>query len=317
MTEENERALVVAAEAFGNVAAPLKTPFLKTLGQLLGGLTAIPTSWLKRPVQAYEDTTTGRSQVAAALAKAVAEQAVADPEIMQAATELYLPAAIKKGRNKVQVALRAAEHVASDSGDATNAAPPDEDWLNLFARFAEDASSERLQDLFGRILAGQVTRPGSFAAATLRAVSELDQAIAGDFTAAWARSVGKGVHFSDYWQRGDGFSLWKRLSEAGLMAPSNIVQFPPPFQPIFNGCGLWAPMQTSAGWVHVLFQQGTSATWPHIEFTRVGREIGSILPAPNYEANLREAAQLFPKQGIARIELHMINKPVETIFQAA
>src|SRR3546814_13011379 len=66
---------------------------------------------------------------------------------------------------------------------------PDDDWMNRFMRFAEDASSERLHELFARILAGEVVRPGSFGAATLRAVSELDQSIANDRSEE--RRVGK------------------------------------------------------------------------------------------------------------------------------
>src|SRR3546814_19471102 len=97
---------------------------------------------------------------------------------------------------------------------------PDDDWMNRFMRFAEDASSERLQELFARILAGEVVRPGSFGAATLRAVSELDQSIANDFSSAWARSVGDSVDYAPELHRGADFSRWKRQSEAGLIAPS-------------------------------------------------------------------------------------------------
>lgn len=78
--------------------------------------------------------------------------------------------------------------------------------MNSFMRFAEDASSDRLRDLFGRILAGQIFRPGAFCLTTLRTLSELDQAIATDFQIAWSRSVGEAVDHSEEWHRGEGFA---------------------------------------------------------------------------------------------------------------
>src|SRR5690606_35200779 len=103
----------------------------------------------------------GRSAVAAMLAKGVAEEALNDPIAMQAAAEIYLPTMVRKARNRVQVALLAAEHAAEALADSEGgqAAPPEDDWMNSFMRFAEDASSEKLQDLFARILTGEVTRP--------------------------------------------------------------------------------------------------------------------------------------------------------------
>lgn len=176
----------------------------------------------QKTAQAVEDTTAGRSEVAAILVKGVAENALQDAATMQAAAEIYLPTAVRKARNRVQIAQRAAEHAGASGANGAQGKAPDEDWMNAFMRFAEDASSEQLQDLFGRILAGQVVRPGSFALATLRAVAELDQAIAQDFSLVWGKSVGDAIDHSGEFQRGDWFARWKRLAEAGLMAPAEL-----------------------------------------------------------------------------------------------
>lgn len=49
----------------------------------------------------------------------------------------------------------------------------DDDWLNLYAKIAEDKSSEELQGLFGKILAGEIQRPGTFSLRTLQFLSTL------------------------------------------------------------------------------------------------------------------------------------------------
>jgi hypothetical protein len=57
----------------------------------------------------------------------------------------------------------------------------EEDWINIFASYADRASSERLRQLRGRILAGEIRKPGSFAPSTLRVISEMDTEIAAAF----------------------------------------------------------------------------------------------------------------------------------------
>lgn len=310
--------LSVIADALGAVPAPVQTSFLKAAGRLIGSAVGIPTAWLRRPAQAVEDTTAGRSIVAAALAKKVAEDATNDPAIMQVAADIYLPEVIRKARNRVMVARSAAEHLSGASTEGSHPAPPEDDWMNLFNRCAEDASSERLQDLFGRILSGQVVRPGAFGPATLRAVSELDQAIAEDFSLAWALSIGGAVDNTPLWQRGEYYSRWQRLSEAGLMQPSSTTQYMPEYQLMHGGVARWNIAVTNQGDVMMAtFQPGAQSNWPHIGFTRVGREIGSLLPKPDYSANMRAVVGHLPKHGLTSIELWLVGHQPEVIWRAA
>lgn len=312
--EENDIGSVASlGNLAGNLPAPVSTSLLKSVSTLLGGLTLVPNAWLRKSAQAIDDTTLGRSAVAAILAKGVAEDALKDPLVMQAAAEIYMPNAIRKARNKVQVAQLAIEHASESDADGSDAVAPDDDWMNAFMRFAEDATSERLQDMFGRILAGQVVRPGSFTLATLRTVAELDQSIAQDFSLAWARSVGTAVDYSSDFQRGDWFSRWRRLAEAGLMAESEAYQYLPDYNPLPDGNSVWGPMGTKNVWLVVYFPKYCKARWSYIDFSRVGNQIGSILAPPDYEANMRNAGKKLLGQGVSRVELHTVGKPPELL----
>src|SRR5258705_4572132 len=51
----------------------------------------------------------------------------------------------------------------------------DDDWLNLYARMAEDKTSEELRSLFGKILAGEIRKPGTFSLRTMQFVSTLSR----------------------------------------------------------------------------------------------------------------------------------------------
>ena len=53
-----------------------------------------------------------------------------------------------------------------------------DDFLNTYEDVARHKSSEDLQILFGRILAGEIRKPGTFSIRTLRLLDEIDQKIA-------------------------------------------------------------------------------------------------------------------------------------------
>lgn len=303
MNESEVFGMVVGAAA--GVPAPVKTAFFKAVSELMGGAVAIPAAKLRQLAQAIDDTTAARSLATAALSKAAVSQAVEDPLVLQAAAELYLPSSVRKVKNRLLVAASAVEHVAGNASESPGEAakPPDEDWMNAFMRFAEDASSERLQDLFGRILAGQVLRPGAFGLSTLRALSELDQTIADDFTKAWTKSVGEAVDYSSEWRMGEWFARWKRLSEAGLMAPASTVRYLPNFHPRADGSALWTPFAVGNTHVTVYFQANATSSWEHVNFTRIGREIGTLLPSPDYATNMRQAARRLPRGGVSKVVL--------------
>lgn len=316
---EPETILSLITDAACGVPEPLKRSFFKAVSDLLGGLAAVPAAKLRQYIQGIEDATAARSMVTDVLAKAAVDEVSRDSALAKIAAEVYLPTTIRKAKNRVGVAQMAAEHLGAASVNnnrGENAEAPDDDWMNSFMRFAEDASSERLQDLFGRILAGQILHPGAFGLATLRTLSELDQNLANDFTLAWAASVGDAVDYSPDWQRGEGFTRWKRLVEAGLMASANTMQFLPPFKSILNGTSLWSPVNVDSSGLLVYFQEGSSSKWDHIDFTRVGRELGLLLPKPDYKENMRKIGYRLPRGGVTRIEIFSEGEPSELIWQA-
>ncbi|MGB3336940.1 MAG: hypothetical protein WBA73_07170, partial [Devosia sp.] len=82
MNEKDTTALEVLSDITSALPAPVETNLLKAIAGLLGGLTASPAAWVKRPAQAIEDITASRSAVASIIAKGVADQALKDPAVM-------------------------------------------------------------------------------------------------------------------------------------------------------------------------------------------------------------------------------------------
>jgi uncharacterized repeat protein (TIGR03899 family) len=71
----------------------------------------------------------------------------------------------KRQKNIENITQKAAEDLESEAVVSDD--PVDEDWTSRFFDYAEDISSEDMQGLWGRILAGEIKKPKSYSLRTL------------------------------------------------------------------------------------------------------------------------------------------------------
>ena len=165
------------------------------------------------------DTSAGRTRVTMILADEVGRRAIANPETMELAMARLLGDEFRRQENREAVASAAIESLEEAAeAEAPTTDDVDEDWLNIFSRYAEDASSERMQKLWGRVLAGEIRKPGAFSPTALRFIAELDQATAEIFRDFAKFLVGDMVVWGDEWASGDKFHMSLHLQEAGLVS---------------------------------------------------------------------------------------------------
>jgi hypothetical protein len=81
----------------------------------------------------------------------------------------------RKLENRAETTKIAIEDLRKNPGEKDAQAEIEDDWLNLFARLAEDKSSEELKHLFGKILAGEIRRPGSFSLRTIQLMATVSK----------------------------------------------------------------------------------------------------------------------------------------------
>ena len=119
----------------------------------------------------------------------------------------------RRQQNLVSVLAQAREYV----GDAhVNDHEPDPDWTSRFFSDAQDVSSEGMQALWAKILAGEVERPGSTSIRTLGIMKDLDRSIAGDFRRLCTLSLTLALP--------DGPLIDCRTASLGGNAASNVLQ---------------------------------------------------------------------------------------------
>lgn len=186
---ENEPTNIPAQLAAAIVSIPkgLTPGVVKALDRLLGAAIDIPVAWLNQKKAQIDAKTESYKAVEAAIAQTAATRAGTDPDTTQRAMNVLIGKSYRKQVNRDRVAFAMVEDMrefTSQFSTEVQTPPPaelDDDWLNVFERYAEDASSERMQSLWGRVLAGEIRRPGRYSTRTLRFLSEFSQTDALNF----------------------------------------------------------------------------------------------------------------------------------------
>jgi len=83
---------------------------------------------------------------------------------------------VRKLKNRADIFKMAVDNLEQHPGSHDAPGEIEDDWLNLFARLAEDKSSDELKSLFAKILSGELRKPGAVSLRTLQFVSTLSRA---------------------------------------------------------------------------------------------------------------------------------------------
>jgi uncharacterized protein DUF2806 len=290
-------------EVLGEISLPkmIAGPAGEAISRLIAGGADIPAAWLEQKAKAIRDKTDGQSLVAKTLAGAAAELVKNDPALVQRAADAFIAKEIRHQHNRENIAIKAVEHLKETPDAETTRA--DDDWLNMYARHAQEASSDRLQDIWARILAGQLRKPLSFSLQTLRFVSELDEHIAGLFE-KWSTHVINRESIAFPPREGEEFIELVELEDFGLVTGvagnfTKSLTEKPDAEP--NLPFLDLPFQLKRNVIMVRMARPVSVTFPNVLLTRIGREIYSITKTEDSIDVARAFADQFPKQNVEEI----------------
>jgi Protein of unknown function (DUF2806) len=159
------------------IPAPIKRNALKAFSQLCTAAIEIPVAYLEGIAAEKRAESEARVKIITASADQIASQVSVDPAYARAAVKKYGQKIIRERVNLDMVSEVAAEELkkhASLSEPTNSDQPISDDWLNQFEREASQKSTEEMQLLFGRILAGEIQNPSSFSIRTVKLLGALD-----------------------------------------------------------------------------------------------------------------------------------------------
>jgi Protein of unknown function (DUF2806) len=183
---------------------------------------------------------------------------------------------------------------------------PDEDWITRFFSSAQDISSEEMQMLWGRVLAGEIKKPGTY---SLKALDLLKNLTKND--AAVLEHVGRlSINAGGTWFLATHDKLWLEqqakvlahhhfsVSELGAMYPTDLAiqlfQVPTDTEVYFE-----------SGQLLLIVERGdikSAVVLPIWKFTNVGSELLSLIPSAEDESYLESLGQYFVSmQGKAKL----------------
>jgi len=317
MTEHDEvlsREVAIAAKLEENgIALRTKSRAVAALDRLIGSLFDMPAAFFEGVSQKKRLRDRIDERLKNAQTRIAEIQIEGMPELGAVLIDDVLKERARKQINAAGVAVEAIEVMKTlpppetSQANETTEAPRDnldEDWMNQFVRYAEDASSEQLQQAWGRVLAEEIHKPGSFSRHTLRFIAELDKETAENCMLVGRHVIGGWLLKSDKWNKGHEYLVSVDLQRLGII----------------EGVGMGGPNQNFiidangnaaiAGESWGLLLRGTPGTKLSVSvfvLTRMGQQVMSLLKVADEPHNLREIADVVDKSGLEQIDLGQVD----------
>lgn len=171
---------VVEGIVGASIPEPIKQNFFKAFGQLCTAAVEIPVAYLEGVAAERRAETQARVKLIEKSSNEIAAQMQFDPSYARAAVHKFGQRVIRERLNLDKITRQAASALIASPDQAGAPAEPDlptisDDWLNVFEKEAEQKSTEDMQALFAKVLAGEIRRPSTYSIKTVRILGQLDQ----------------------------------------------------------------------------------------------------------------------------------------------
>ena len=191
---------LIGEVAFPGVPAPVKRNLFKATGQLLTAAVEVPAAYLTGIADEQRAMTAARVKLIQTFAEQTAGGMETDPEYVQVAIQKFGQRVLREQVHLDQVGRHAINEVVNNSepnyqpegaepDDDGSDGTIDDDWLNAFEAEARLKSSEEMQMYFGKVLAGEIMKPGSYSKLSVNTLASLDKDVAEKFVLLCSLSI--------------------------------------------------------------------------------------------------------------------------------
>jgi hypothetical protein len=189
MSIDPESALATVAAIGDALPIVVKKSFFAAMSRLITGAVEVPAAWLEGKTQAIRDDTAGRTLIAREAAQAAAARFGSDPALVDRAVSHFGARLLREQSTRESVAAAAAQDLKANPPTEDSQSPISDDWLDMFSRLSETRTDEDVRLYFGKLLAEEIRKPGSFSPATMQALASITPSTALLFQKACALCV--------------------------------------------------------------------------------------------------------------------------------
>ena len=196
------------------IPVPIRRNVLKALDRLGSALIDIPVGALERRSAEKRAESEARIKITEAVNAQIIQQLKVDPEFPQRASNTFAKKILREQYNLEKILGFATDILKktkadnatnentseqnkeqvtdpTNQGENTNEEKTiDDDWFNVFEKEASQKSSDDMQRRFGRVLAGEIEKPGSYSIKAVKILGEMDQKVAMYFKKLCSLSTG-------------------------------------------------------------------------------------------------------------------------------
>lgn len=238
-----------------------------------------------------------------AIEERIAALAIEYPDLAQRARQRLLTREIEGQLNVEEIA----EHATRALPLAVSPEPVSTDWRRKFFQEAENVCEIDMQALWGKVLAGEITRPGSFGLRTLETLKQLSRHEAELFRQicsvamddGWVAIPGPDINtaLKSY---GFGYQNIIQLRDAGLILHGDGIQktFPTP-QPIVHPDVHKVVLVNNGVFIELSGVVLAHQPVPSLIFTQAGRELQRLIEKTPNEQYLTEFGLSIRQRGIS------------------
>ncbi|WP_421977874.1 DUF2806 domain-containing protein [Roseivirga seohaensis] len=154
---------------------------IRSTCKLLTGLMDIPAAYLHEYKRRIERETEALDILSRANVENIVDFNKKDSELIASTANYYSIQLYKEAGNRKAILEKAIYQLGDKTFSEDTNEQIDEDWLSRFAKIANDVSKEEVQLILAKILAGEISKPGSFSLMTLKVLERLDKSTADQF----------------------------------------------------------------------------------------------------------------------------------------
>ena len=204
------------------IPAPIRRNMFKAFDRLCSALIDVPVGALERRSTEKRSESEARIKIREEITAQIVQQMKVDPEYARRAGHKFAEKIIGEQLNLDKISAIAADELKngqpdnstnqstseSDQGPSTSSTNQDvnggeekiidDDWLNSFETEARQKSTENMQHRFGRVLAGEIRKPGSYSIKTVKTLGEMDQNAATLFKKLCSACVVLGIQDNEH-----------------------------------------------------------------------------------------------------------------------
>jgi hypothetical protein len=174
------------------VPVPVRKNLYKVVDQLFTAVIDIPVAVLEGKADEIRATTQARVELIRKVGGGISDKIQVPQEYSKKASIKYADKVIKEQLNLDEITFNAVSELSSNKQLQNGKADSEdisEDWLNEFENLARLKSSEDMKLVFGKILAGEIVKPGTFSIKTIHLISQLDNQAAKLFQAFCSQAI--------------------------------------------------------------------------------------------------------------------------------